>query len=44
MNKFNFEEKVFIKMQEKNEKNVIAENNVEIDFVEEVSTIMSKII
>ena len=31
-------------MQKKNEKNVIAENDVETDFVEKLSTVMSKII
>ena len=31
-------------MQKKNEKNVIAEDDVGTDFVEKVSTIMSKII
>ena len=31
-------------MQKKNEKSVIAENNVEINFIEKVSTVMSKII
>ena len=28
-------------MQKKNEKNVIAENNIETDFVEQVSTVVS---
>ena len=31
-------------MQKKNKKNVIAENDVKPDFVEKVSTVMSKII
>ena len=31
-------------MQKENEENMIAENNVETDFVEETSTVMSKII
>ena len=31
-------------MQKKNEKNVIAENDVETNFIEKVSTVMSKII
>ena len=43
-NKFDFEEKIFIKIQKKNEKSVIAENDVEIDFVEKVLTVISKII
>ena len=34
-NKSNFEEKIFIKMQKKNEKNVIAEENAETTVVEE---------
>ena len=34
-NKSNFEEKIFIKMQKKNEKNVIVEENVETAAVEE---------
>ena len=43
-NKPDFEKKIFIKMQKKNEKDVIAEDDVETDFVEKVSTVMSKII
>ena len=43
-NKFDFEKRLFIKMQKKNEKNVIAKHNVETDFVEKNSTVMSKII
>ena len=31
-------------MQKKNEKNVIAEDDVETDFVEEISNVISKII
>ena len=31
-------------MQKKNEKNMIAKNNVETDFVEKASTVMSKLI
>ena len=31
-------------MQKKNEENVIAKNDIETDFVEETSTVMSKII
>ena len=43
-NEFGFEKEIFIKMQEKNEKNVIAENNVEINFVKEVLIVMLKLI
>ena len=43
-NKSNFKERIFIKMQKKNEKNMIAENDIEINFVEKISTVMSKII
>ena len=43
-NKFNFEKKILIKVQKENEENLIAENNVETDFVEKASIMMSKII
>ena len=34
-NKLNFKERIFIKMQKKNEKNIIAEKDVETTVVEE---------
>ena len=43
-NKSDFEKRIFIKIQKKNEKNVIAENNVGTDFIKKISTVMSKII
>ena len=43
-NKFDFKETIFIKMQKKNEKNVIAEDDVETDFIKKTSIMMSKII
>ena len=42
-NKFNFEEKIFIKMQKKNEKNIIAEDDIKTNFVEGASTVILKI-
>ena len=44
-NKSDFKKEIFIKMKKKrNKKNMIAENNVETDFVKKVSIVMSKII
>ena len=39
-NKLNFEEKIFIKMQKKNGKNMIAEKNVETAIVKENAIII----
>ena len=43
-NKSDFAKRIFIKMQEKNEKNVVAKNDVEINFIKKTSIIISKII
>ena len=43
-NKFDFGKKKFLKMQKKNEKNMIAENNVETTFVEEALIVILKTI
>ena len=43
-NKFDFKETIFIKMQKKNEKSVIAENDVKTNFVKRTLFMISKII
>ena len=43
-NKFDFQTRIFIKMQKKNEKNVIAKDDVETDFVKKTLIVISKII
>ena len=43
-NKSDFEKEIFIKMQKKNEKNMIVKNDVETNFVKKASIVMSKFI
>ena len=43
-NKFDFKEKIFIKMQKKNEESIITKDDIETDFVEEILIVISKII